>query len=84
MMKGAFDSLREAAALERRLRHLKPGECFDVRDWRDIEVPADPLDRQTPEFLAEWFRSRMPFYCTTREDILSGKWTFCRPINPKQ
>ena len=75
----------KGALLEKSLRRLKPGECYDVRreDWLYIEVPTNPLDRQTPAFLAEWFRIRMPFYCETREDILTGKWTFCRPTEAR-
>ena len=77
--------LTKGAQLEKSLRRLKPGECYDVRreDWLDIEVPTNPLDRQTPAFLVEWFRSRMPFYCETHEDILTGKWTFCRPTEER-
>jgi len=76
-----LEDFRLGAELERELRTLKPGQCLDVSRQRfnDIIVPANPLDRQTPEYLAEWFKIRMPFYCETRLNIMSGTWTFERP-----
>ena len=73
----------EAACFLEQLQLLRPGECLDVRrgDMQHFFVPATPLDRQTPEHLAEWFRSRAPFRCTAREDVQTGEWTFCRPKN---
>ena len=70
-----------AANFERLLRTLRPGDALDVRpeEWLDIQVPANPLDRQSPEYLAEWFRVRMPFKCEVRHHLLPEKWTFFRP-----
>lgn len=78
-------SFTKGARLLGRLRMLKPGECFrmDVRaELSDIEVPANPLDRQTPEFLARWMHARMPFYCTLHRDALGNWWEIRRPFTP--
>lgn len=74
----------KGAQLEKTLRRLKPGEFMRVskNSLLDILVPANPLDRQTPEYLAEWFRSRLPFYATTHEDTITGDWEFERPRLP--
>ena len=73
----------EAVCFLEQLQRLRPGECLEAsrEDMRDFFVPATPLDRQTPQHLAEWFRSRAPFRCTAREAVLTGEWTFCRPKN---
>lgn len=68
----------KGAQLERQLRRLKPGERFRIpaRDLADIEVPADPLDKQTVLYLSDWFRDRMPFYCVTYHNIANGDIEF--------
>jgi hypothetical protein len=76
----------EAVCFLEQLQRLLPGECLEARreDMRDFYVPPTLLDRQTPEHLAEWFRSRAPFRCTALEDVSTRKWTFCRPKNRPQ
>ena len=59
-------------------------ECLDVSklEMQDFWVPANPLDKQTPEYLAKWFADRLWFRCDYRQDIVTEKWTFCRPQHP--
>lgn len=82
-MPGDLSRFTSGARLERLLRTIPPGKSLNVsvHDLADIEVPANPLDRQTPEYLVEWFRIRMPFYCTVTPDIplMPSKFTFHRP-----
>lgn len=73
------------AQLERQLQTLRPGQCFRMSETQlsDIVVPANPLDRQTPEYLAKWFHVRMPFYCTLHHGTVGQYWEICRPtIDP--
>lgn len=74
------------ARMERLLRSLQPGEAVKITTHMllDVEVPANPLDCQTPEYLVKWFRSRMPFYCTVTPNLPSSfadQWTFYRPLS---
>jgi hypothetical protein len=43
-----------------------------------IELPEIPTDQQTPEFLVDWFSTRLPFTCITRQDLATGDWYFER------
>jgi len=74
-------SYTRGAALLRELQQLKPGECFrmEVTTLLDIEVPASPLDRQTPDFIAKWMQVRMPFRCTLHQGMVGGWWEIRRP-----
>ena len=77
-------SLTHGAVLLRTLTSLPPGKAINVTRamLMDIEVPANPLDRQTPEFLVGWFKSRLPFYCTVTPNLpsfMADTWTFYRP-----
>jgi hypothetical protein len=74
----------DGARLERELRQLKPGQNFrvPVMDLRRVVVPANPMDNQTPEYLARWFHARMPFYCTLHADPLGAFWEIRRPATP--
>lgn len=73
-----FSVYTRAAELEGKLRQLKPGQRMRVavRDLLDMMVPANPLDRQTPAYLADWFRDRMPFRCVVYHDILTHDYEF--------
>lgn len=77
-VKADLEALSRGARLERMLRTLLPGFCIRITaaTLADVMVPADPLDHQTVKYLAEWFRVRMPFNCSTREIIDSGDWEF--------
>ena len=70
-----------AAAFLGKLQRLRPGECIDARktDMQDFFVPANPLDKQSPEYLAKWFADRLMFKCDYWQDIITERWTFCRP-----
>lgn len=86
-MPGDLSIYTRGARFERLLRTLQPGQAVDItaQELSDIVVPANPLDRQTPEYLVEWFKIRMPFYCEVSEGIgrIGRKWTFYRPkIDP--
>jgi hypothetical protein len=76
-----FDKFTMGARFERVLRSLKPGQSLRMNpiDWDGIVVPASPYDHQTADYLAEWFRSRMPFYCVVEKDTATGRHTFTRP-----
>jgi len=71
-----------AAQLLRRMCLLQPGEAYrlTVPMLLDIEVPANPLDRQTPEYLVEFFKVRLPFYTVVRHEPLRGFWDIYRPL----
>lgn len=73
-----FSVYTKAAELEGKLRQIPPGQRMRVaiRDLLDMMVPADPIDRQTPIYLADWFRKRMPFRCITYHDIMTGDFEF--------
>lgn len=74
-------SFARGAQMLRNLQKLQPGHSFRMmaRDLCDVEVPAHPLDRQTPEYLANWMRDRAPFYCTIHADIYGQWWEIRRP-----
>jgi hypothetical protein len=74
-------SFTRGARMLRELQHTGPGQHFRMmtRDLCDIEVPAHPLDRQTPEYLAKWMHARAPFYCTLHADPLGQWWEIRRP-----
>lgn len=74
-------SFTHGAHLLSKLKTLRPGYAMDVtdHDLSQVQVPASPLDRQTPDYLIEWFRSRLPFYCEVHGTVLADKWTFHRP-----
>lgn len=65
----------ESARLLERMRQLEPGKAYRVytRQLLDMEVPANPLDRQTPEFIAKFLYDRMPFPCELIGDRM-GEW----------
>lgn len=79
-MTADFSCYTKAAEFEGKLKTLKPGQRMRVaaRDFLDMQVPANPLDKQTPKYLAEWFRVRMSFACDVREDIVTGNFDFVR------
>jgi len=79
-MTADFSVYEKGAAFERELRRLLPGQRMRVpaRFFQDIMVPANSLDRQTPRYLAEWFRVRMPFACEVRQDALTGDFDYDR------
>lgn len=82
-MLGGLSEFRAAANLDRRLRTIPPGRAMIVSVYElcDMVVPASQLDRQTPEYLVEWLRSRLPFRCVVTPDLplMPSKWTFYRP-----
>ena len=69
------------AQLLKMLSNIPPGKAVDISADKllDIEVPANPMDRQTPEYLIDWFYARLPFYCKLEPDVFKRKWTFYRP-----
>lgn len=77
---GDLSAFTKAALLEKKLRMLKPGECARMyaTELSDMIVPANPLDKQTPEYLANWFHSRMPFYCKLRYNVVGNYWEIDR------
>jgi len=87
-MNGDLSDFTRGAQLLRHLCTIPPGKAMDVtvHMLSDIIVPANPLDRQTPEYLVNWFHARMPFYCTVTPDLpgFPSKWTFYRPIDAGQ
>lgn len=52
----------------------------ELAQWLRRGAPADPLDRQTPEYLVEFFKVRLPFYTLVRYEPLRGFWDFYRPL----
>lgn len=74
-------SFTRGSHLLRDLQLLKPGENYrmSAQMLSDIEVPANPLDHQTPEYLARWMHERCPFYCTLHHDVLEQWWEIRRP-----
>lgn len=64
------------AALLHQLQNLAIGECARIsRDiLNKIEVPANPLDRQTPEYIIKWMHERLQFYAKLRYDIANDYW----------
>lgn len=75
------EALGRGARFLRHLSALKPGERINLymRDFQDMLLPINPLDRPTWEEKAEWLRSRAPFCCTKWERIEDGTWVFERP-----
>lgn len=71
----------KGAAILLALRDLRPGQAYRMADSRlaDIEVPANHLDRQTPEFLARYFHARLPFYATLDRIEDKAAWEIYRP-----
>ncbi len=76
-------SYTRGAALLRNLQELRPGEYLrmQIPELLDIEVPANPLDRQSPEYIARWMHARMPFYCTLHQGLVGGWWEIRRPLS---
>ena len=77
-------SFSRGALLLRQLSALKPGQAMDITKYAlsDIEVPANPLDRQDAPYLIRWFKARLPFYCMVCPNLpepIADKWTFYRP-----
>ena len=81
MHKSPLAKFGRGAALERELWKLAPGQCIRMTaaTFDNVSVPANPLDRQTVEFLVHWFKVRMPFYCTLHFDEDGRYWEICRP-----
>lgn len=83
-MLGATDLsvFTKGAQLERELRKLERGQNFrlSAKMLLDVMVPANPLDHQTPAYLAKWFHERMPFYCTLHHDLAGDFWEIRRPM----
>lgn len=69
------------AGLLRQLQQLQPGQAYRMQTsfLSDVEVPADPLDRQSPDFIAKWMHDRMPFYSVLHRDPLGGWFEIERP-----
>jgi hypothetical protein len=76
-------SYTRSARLLRELQRLVPGDTYRMQapELLDIEVPANPLDRQTPEFIAKWMHKRMPFYCTLHGNVFGEWWEIRRPAS---
>lgn len=74
-------SYTRGARLLRKLQSLRPGDTYrmQVPELLDMEVPANPLDRQTPDFIAKWMHRRMPFYCTLHGNVYGEWWEIRRP-----
>lgn len=74
-------SFTRGADMLRRLKEIPLGEAMNVTriELCEIEVPGSPLDHQSPEYLVDWFNSRLPFYCEVWGTVLGDKWTFYRP-----
>lgn len=79
-MASDLSKFTDGARLLGQLRMLEHGEAFRLtaERLRDIEVPANPLDQQTPEYLVEWFKVRLPFYTVVSSGLL-GFWDIYRP-----
>lgn len=79
---GDLSGFTKAAQLLAQLRTLKPGEAYRLTavTLQDIKVPVDPLDRQTLEYLVEFFKIRLPFYTVVRYEPLRGFLDFYRPL----
>lgn len=77
------ESYTRGANLLRELQELKPGQCFRMSEemLSDVAVPASPLDKQTPDYIAKWMQDRMPFYCYLQHSIWGGWWEISRPEN---
>ncbi len=75
------EGMSRGAYLFRKLKGIGPGQAMKVprEILDDCDFPVNPLGRQDLEFKVEWLRSRMPFYCTTQSDIISGDTIFERP-----
>ena len=80
-MTADLSTFTDGARLMHELRFLGSGQIYRVPMHRllDIQVPANPLDRQTPEYLIEFFKVRLPFYCRVDVDILGRYVDFYRP-----
>lgn len=83
-MTSALSRYGNGALLMTQLNALAPGHSFRIPNaaLMDCQVPADPLDRQDGPYLAEAFRSRLPFYCTAEQRTDNGDWVFHRPMPP--
>ena len=81
MPHGDLSIYTRGARLLRDMKQLRPGQNFRVsaQTLSDMVVPADPMGRQTPDYLARWFHARMPFYCTLYADPLGEFWEIRRP-----
>lgn len=75
------NSYTRGAALLNNLKRLAPGYQMrlTVEQLNEIEVPANPLDRQTPEFKAKWLYDRLPFVATYHADPLGRYFEISRP-----
>lgn len=75
-------ALGRGAAILNSLRRLEPGQVYRVtgQSLQDIIVPANPLDRQSAEYLVEWMRVRLPFFAVVRSEPISRFWDFYRPM----
>lgn len=80
--RGDLSKYTLGARLLGQLRQIKPGEAYrlTMTTLGDVLVPADPLDRQTPEYLVEFFKVRLPFYTSVRYEPLRGFWDIYRPL----
>jgi hypothetical protein len=69
------------AQLLRSLQQLRPGERYRMTSQMlsEIEVPAHPLSRQTPEFIANWMRERLDFYSVLEASAWGNWWEIVRP-----
>jgi hypothetical protein len=77
-MPGDLSRFTAGAHLLRELRTLKQGKAYRLTADRLREVPANLLDRQTPSYLVEWFKIRLPFYTVVSSGLL-GFWDIYRP-----
>lgn len=75
------ESFTRGARLLRDLQQLKHGQSFrmSAEMLSDIEVPANPLDRQTPDYIAKWMQERMPFFCYLQHSVFGKWWEISRP-----
>lgn len=81
-MPGDLSRFTAGARLLAQLRSLEPGECCRLTGstLQDVVVPAHPFDRQTPEYLVEWFKVRLPFFAVVRNEPFRQFWDFYRPL----
>ena len=81
MPHGDLSIFTRGARLLRDLKQLQRGQNYrmSAQMLSDVTVPADPLDNQTPEYLANWFHVRMPFYCELHHDLVGNFWEIRRP-----
>lgn len=81
-MRADLSIFSRGAWLLRQLQELKPGQAMRITAnmLADVTVPANPLDRQTPEYLIEFFRIRLPFFVVVRAEPLREFWDYYRPM----